>query len=289
MRSSQPLRRIRVFVADSSAIHSELLAEAIARNHLFEVVGCAANTCGIDRFLYTSSPDIVLISASSHDHATGGLELIAKMHASFPEIKIVVLLESAKREVVVQAFRLGARGVFSKNTAVRNLAKCISCVYEGQVWATAEELGFVLDALATSPAVRTLESIGLSQLSAREMEVVNCLAEGLSNREIAERLKLSKHTVKNYMFRIFDKLGVSSRVELLFYALSRPATENQPTPMPHEKTAGEKPIVQTTDQANGGRRVLNPHTVAHSRGERNLKSEESRNRETELVARFASA
>src|SRR5690348_12305296 len=98
MRSSQPLRRIRVFVADSSAIHSELLAEAIARNHSFEVVGCAANSNGIDHFLNTSNPDVVLISASSHDQATGGLDLIAKVRDSFPEIKIVVLLESAKRE-----------------------------------------------------------------------------------------------------------------------------------------------------------------------------------------------
>src|SRR5262249_29876742 len=145
MRRYQPLHCIRVFVADNSTIHSHLLAEAIARDHLFDVVGCAAASNDIDRLLNGSIPDVILVSASSHDNPIGGLELIVKVRASFPESKIVTLLESPKREVVVQAFRLGARGVFSKDSAVKNLTKCISCVYEGQVWASAEELGFVLE------------------------------------------------------------------------------------------------------------------------------------------------
>jgi DNA-binding NarL/FixJ family response regulator len=226
MRSSQPLRKIRVFVADSNAIHSELLAEAIGRGRLFDVVGSAANSVDIHQLVRKYSPDVLLIGASSNEKSTGGLEVMAALRASFPDLKTVVLLDSSKQEIVVQAFRLGARGVYSKNAPVKILAKCITCIYEGQVWATAEELGFVLEALATSPTVRPLASPGISQLSTRELDVVNCLAEGLSNREIAERLNLSRHTVKNYMFRIFDKLGVSSRVELLFYAMSFPAREN---------------------------------------------------------------
>jgi DNA-binding NarL/FixJ family response regulator len=88
----------------------------------------------------------------------------------------------------------------------------------GQVWASSSELQFVLEAL-TQPALAHLSSNGKSLLSAREIDVVRCLAEGLTNREIARRLKLTEHTVKNYLFRIFDKLGVSSRVEVVLYAL----------------------------------------------------------------------
>jgi DNA-binding CsgD family transcriptional regulator len=79
--------------------------------------------------------------------------------------------------------------------------------------------------LASAPAVRAVNSDGMSLLSKRELQVVHCLAEGLTNREIAERLELSQHTVKNYLFRVFDKLGVSSRVELLFMTLSQGASQ----------------------------------------------------------------
>jgi DNA-binding CsgD family transcriptional regulator len=82
-------------------------------------------------------------------------------------------------------------------------------------------MSFAVEALASSPTVRAVDANGLDLLSKREMEVVRSLAEGLTNREIAERLGLSQHTIKNYLFRVFDKLGVSSRVELLFMTLSQ--------------------------------------------------------------------
>ena len=226
MRGSQPLHATRVLIADSSAMHSELLAESIRRDRRFTVVGSASSSGDIQSLLREHRPDVLLISASMDEQPHGGLHLLAELRSTYPEIKAVVLLESPKRETVVQAFRLGARGVFSKNSPIKVLAKCIDCVQQGQVWATSAELGFVLEALAAAPSVRPLAASALNQLSARELDVVTCLAEGLSNREIAQRLKLSRHTVKNYMFRIFDKLGVSSRVELLFYVLSRPVSDN---------------------------------------------------------------
>ena len=227
MCSTQPLHATRVLVAVSSAMHSELLAESIRRDRRFAVVGSASSSGDIHSLLRENCPDVLLISASMDEQPHGGLHLLRELRSTYPEIKAVVLLESAKRETVVQAFRLGARGVFSKNSPIKVLGKCINCVQQGQVWASSSELGFVLEALAAAPAVRPLVPSALNQLlSARELDVVTCLAEGLSNREIAQRLKLSRHTVKNYMFKIFDKLGVSSRVELLFYVLSRPVSEN---------------------------------------------------------------
>jgi two-component system, NarL family, nitrate/nitrite response regulator NarL len=225
MRSSQPLHATRVLVADSSAMHSELLAESIRRDRRFAVIGSASSSGDIQSLLREHCPDVLLITASMDEQPHGGLHLLPELRSTYPEIKAVVLLESPKRETVVQAFRLGARGVFSKNSPIKVLGKCIDCVQQGQVWASSEELGFVLQALAAAPSPRPLAASALNQLSARELDVVTCLAEGLSNREIAQQLKLSRHTVKNYMFRIFDKLGVSSRVELLFYVLSRPLAE----------------------------------------------------------------
>ena len=103
---------------------------------------------------------------------------------------------------------------------MESLSKCIRSVYEGQIWANSEQVSFVVEALASSPVVRAVDANGLSLLSKREMDVVRSLAEGLTNREIAERLGLSQHTIKNYLFRVYDKLGVSSRLELLFMTLT---------------------------------------------------------------------
>jgi DNA-binding NarL/FixJ family response regulator len=226
MRAAQGTRLIRVLVADNSAIHSELLSEALGRDRRFAVVGSATSSPEVRQLVGQSMPDVLLISSSLDDKPVGGLDVLAEFRDAHPRLKTVVLLDSPKRDIIVEAFRLGARGVFSRNSPVKVLGKCISCVQGGQIWASSQELGFLLEALAIAPAVRPLDSVGLNQLSARELEVVNCLAEAMSNQEIAQRLKLSRHTIKNYMFRIFNKVGVSSRVELLFYALSRPASEN---------------------------------------------------------------
>jgi DNA-binding NarL/FixJ family response regulator len=101
-----------------------------------------------------------------------------------------------------------------------SLARCIQCVSEGQIWANSRELRYLLEALGEALPLRVIDARGAALLSRRELEVVRCVAEGLSNREIAQRLGLTEHTVKNYLFRIFDKLGVSKRVEVVLYAYS---------------------------------------------------------------------
>jgi len=224
MRSTQPLQAIRVLVANSSAIESELLAEAIGRDRRFVAVGSAVAPADIHCLARERCPDVLLITPTLDGEPNGGFDILADFRTSHFSVKIVMLLESPEPNMVVQAFRFGARGVFSKDLPIKTLAKCISCVQEGQVWATTQELGFVLEALAIARALRPFPSVNLNKLSARELEVVNSLAEGLSNEEIAQRLKLSRHTVKSYIVRIFHKSGTSSRFELLFHALRCPAS-----------------------------------------------------------------
>ena len=144
-----------------------------------------------------------------------------RIRLSHPAIANVLLVESYDRELVVNAFRSGARGIFClSDTHFRLLCRCIQRVAGGQIWANTEQMSFLLDLISEVPSLRVLNSRGQQLLTPREEQVVALIAEGLSNRETARELNLSEHTVKKYLFRIFDKLGVSSRVELVLYAVN---------------------------------------------------------------------
>jgi len=115
----------------------------------------------------------------------------------------------------------GARGIFRVAEAdLRVLCKCIQRVASGQIWADTEQLNYLFDLITEVPSLRVVGSGGQKMLTPREEQVVALVAEGLSNREVAQELGLSKHTIKKYLFRIFDKLGISTRVELVLYAVN---------------------------------------------------------------------
>ena len=130
-----------------------------------------------------------------------------------------MLLDTRERDLVIDAFRCGAHGVVFRDEPLETLGKCIHAVHQGQVWANSEQLGYILEALSLTMPMRWQDARGIDLLSKREESVVRQVAEGMTNREISVHLKLSEHSVRNYLFRIFDKLGVSSRVELVLYCL----------------------------------------------------------------------
>ena len=126
-----------------------------------------------------------------------------------------------------RSFELAPRGLFDR--AVYDpvlLCRCIQCVAEGQIWAKSEQLGFVLDAFACTPQIQATK--GVQSLTPREREVARLVGDGLCNSEVAHRLGLSIHTVKNYLFSVFDKIGVSSRAELILYLLSSNTPSKKP-------------------------------------------------------------
>jgi len=221
MQSDQPLRsRIRVLVADSSLITSQLLAEAIARDPRIEVMGFTSYPPEIVRYVRSGHPNILLMSARLEEEPNRGLELLELLRTEHIAPRTVALLDSRRPDVIVNAFRAGASGVFCRSGSFDLLCKCIAAVHEGQIWANSDELGFVLAALSALPRFDPLKSGALALLSKREREVIQSVVEGQTNRQIAETLGISQHTVKNYMFKIFDKLGVSNRTELVFHVLS---------------------------------------------------------------------
>lgn len=210
---------IRVLVADDTFVHTQLLGEALRREQQFEVAISSSSHDVVQAF-NKHSIDVAVISVNLDDQTLHGCSLLRQLRSVDPGIRSVMLLDSSKQEIVLQAFRAGARGLFSRHESIETLGKCIRSVHEGQIWANSQQMSYAVEALAALPELKTLDGNGLSLLSKRELEVVRCLAEGLTNREIADRLGLSQHTVKNYLFRVFEKTGVSNRLELLFMTLN---------------------------------------------------------------------
>ncbi len=229
--TSFPLQdRIRVFAADNTAMNTQLLAEALGRDAQFSMATPAGTGAEILAAIKREHANVALISARQGNDSRGGFVLSREIRTASPSTRVIMLLDSSERAQVIDAFRSGARGVFCRTEPLKLLAKSIRCVHEGQIWASSAELQFILEAMSEPTPMSFVSANGDALLSARELDVVRCVAEGLSNREIAQRLSLREHTVKNYLFRIFDKLGVSSRVEVVLYALGNQGSPDKAAP-----------------------------------------------------------
>ena len=214
-------RSIHVLVSDDTRMHTELLADALWRDGSLEVTSSTSGSADLVGCLSQNRFDVLLMSPNLDEELGRGFRLLRDLRASRIDVPTVFLLDSSKRDLVVEAFRAGARGVLSRRDSMETLGKCVRRVHEGQIWANSEQMAILVEELASSYELRAVDAKGMNLLSKREIEIVSNLVQGLTNREIAERLGLSPHTIKNCLFRIFDKLGVSNRVELLFMVLSQ--------------------------------------------------------------------
>ena len=215
--------RISVLLADDTPMGCQLLKNALTRSRFrFEILKCATARSEIIHFMTSHHVDVAVVSESLRDGPLMGFQVLSELRASSPKTRGIILLKSAPHDLVVDAFRGGAKGVLCKAESVQALCKCIHAVHRGQIWANSNQLHFILEALvktAPSRPSRMISSERLFLLAKREDEVASLVAEGLTNREIAQALSLSVHTVSNYLFRIYEKLGISSRVELVLYVL----------------------------------------------------------------------
>jgi DNA-binding NarL/FixJ family response regulator len=213
---------VSVLIAQGNAMNGELLAGALNRQSHIRVAASATTVQEVLEAAQSTVLDVALINATLADGPLSGLVALRQMRDCSPEVKTVILVDGPDPSLVIDAFRAGAKGVFCpSHSAFKSLCRCVDRVCEGQVWANSSELVQVLEAFALLAPMRMVNADGIRLLTKREEEVVRLLAEeGMQNREIARELNLSEHTIKNHLFHIFDKLGVSSRVELILYAVS---------------------------------------------------------------------
>jgi DNA-binding NarL/FixJ family response regulator len=251
---------ISVLLATPRVMTGELMVSALRRKKHFRVVNSATTVRDVLESVQGANLDVALIAASLLDGPLSGFGVLRQIRELYPDLKTVILLDNSESGLVVDAFRAGARGVFNLSRAnFKSLCRCVESVHLGQIWANSKELSEVMEAFTQLAPIQVVNAEGMRLLTKREEDVVRLLAEGLQNRDIARELNLSEHTVKNYLFHIFDKLGVSSRVELILYAVSS-TKRSQTADSQRDQKASES--AGGTNGPNGGLPLLAKRPVS---------------------------
>jgi DNA-binding NarL/FixJ family response regulator len=205
---------IRIVTADDHPIFRDGLRRLLDAEPGFTVVGEACTGREAVERVAALSPDILLLDLSMPDGS--GLEVMRAIDRT-SDVRVILLTVSAEKREIVEALQLGARGLMLKDAATATLPKCIRAVMAGEYWLGRNRISDIVEALRELRAAPP--SSPAQTLTPAERRVVAAVASGATNRDIAAELQLSEQTVKNYMSHIFDKLGVSNRLELALYAM----------------------------------------------------------------------
>ena len=219
--------KIRIVVADDHPIFRDGLCRLLALEEDFEVVAQAQDGRQVLDVLQQHEPDILLLDLKMP--GLDGLATLQRLQVAKNKTRVIVLTASDDKNEFVQAMKLGTSGIVLKQTATELLIKSIRKVHAGEIWLDSHTTAAVIrqfvandetPAMSAAPqAAPPARERERSPLSQREREIVALVAQGFKNKEMAEKMFISEQTVKNHLHNIFDKLGVSDRLELALYAI----------------------------------------------------------------------
>jgi two-component system nitrate/nitrite response regulator NarL len=213
--------QIRILIADDHPIFRDGLRRLLEAEPKFTVIGEACDGAEAVKLARQLKPDIMLLDLAMPKHP--GLEALREMNSNTgPSVRIILLTAAAEKNQIVEALQLGARGVVMKDSATQLLLKAIDTVMSGEYWVGRESVSNLVQYLRTlvqsSGEEARQRKFGLTP---RELEIVSAVVAGYANKEIAEYFKISEDTVKHHLSNIFDKLGVSTRLELALFAVNQ--------------------------------------------------------------------
>jgi DNA-binding NarL/FixJ family response regulator len=214
MGPAKKAESITVLVADDHTIFRDGLRQLLDAEDDMTVVGEARTGAECLALAERLKPAIVLLDLKMTP--MDGFEVLSQLQGAGSSAKPIVLTASEDEQDYVEAVRRGARGIVLKAAASDRLLEGIRKVHRGEMWIDQRVAADVMKAMSEPRPVTRAER---AQLTAREQEIVSLVAQGFRNKEIADKLSISEQTVKNHLHNIFDKLGVSDRLELALYAI----------------------------------------------------------------------
>jgi DNA-binding NarL/FixJ family response regulator len=220
--TQETARKIRVVIADDHPIVREGLRKLLTLEDDIDVVGEAADGRDLVERFDELQPDVILLDLRMPNlDGLGALQTLTHMGS---KAKVIVLTASEDKNEFVQAMKLGCSGIVLKQTSAELIVKSIRKVHAGEIWLDSHTTAAVMRQFA-SPLETAVPGQAKvrerSPLSTREREIVALVAQGYKNKEMAEKMFISEQTVKNHLHNIFDKLGVSDRLELALYAIHK--------------------------------------------------------------------
>ena len=214
---AQDNRPVRVLVVDDHQIFRAGLRKLLQSEPGFDVVGEGDDGAVALALVQRLNPDFLLLDLSMPKMS--GLETLRELSAAGCTCHIVLLAAAIEKSQVLEALRLGARGVVLKDSAIDLLFKCIRTVMAGEYWVDRESVADLVLYLRQAPGPRA-PAKKTFRLTPRELQVISTVVAGYPNKEIARRFSISEDTVKHHLSSIFDKCGVSNRLELAIFAIN---------------------------------------------------------------------
>jgi DNA-binding NarL/FixJ family response regulator len=213
---------IRVLIADGHPIVLEGLRTVLNQQTNIQVVGEATDGMEAIEKAVSLDPDVVMMDLRMP--RVDGLTVLRSIHTRAPRSKVILFSGADNKDEFVEAMKLGCSGILSKESAISLIERSIAKVYAGEIWLDSNTTAAVIRQFASpaefpAPANNGKSSRERAQLSQREREIIILIAQGYKNKEIAEKMFITEQTVKNHLHNVFDKLGVSDRLELALYAI----------------------------------------------------------------------
>ncbi len=232
---------IRVIVADTQAIFRAGLRKIFALEDDIRVVGQAESVEQTVSAIQKFSADVVIFEAALTPSPADAVSDLLRQNAN---CRLVVVLQEPDQEMTLDLFRRGAHGIVSREIEPEMLVECLRKVAQGEPWLDSRAIGWVMQAYRTQ-GLRPTGSRPKVSLTPKESNIVSCVTQGMKNKEIALRVGTTEQVVKNYLRKVYDKLGVADRLELALYCLNHRVVENA--------GAGQaKPVsVQSAQPTNG--------------------------------------
>ncbi|MCX6588164.1 MAG: response regulator transcription factor [Acidobacteria bacterium] len=225
-REIPKVKMIRVAIADDHPIVRDGLKKLLALESDVEVTGEAGDGRAVIELVQQTDPDVLLLDLRMPN--LDGLQALQTIQQTNRRTRVIVLTASEDKNEFVQAMKLGCSGIVLKQTAPDLIVKSIRKVYSGEIWLDSHTTAAVMRQFASPGSELAAQGGGgggkqreRSPLSTREREIVALVAQGYKNKEMAEKMFISEQTVKNHLHNIFDKLGVSDRLELALYAIHK--------------------------------------------------------------------